>query len=162
MNDSKQQILASRLAKLMKHHQALTEYRSLILELESCCDIYRPEGFLHLEIQQRAVLEAYLKRFSSLQDYMGAKLFPLIIEMSGIVVSKMSEVLAAVEREEIIDSLDEWIEMRELRNALEHDYPDELEHALRELELCVKSYDKVDRYVHNIMRFASEVLHADL
>ena len=35
----------------------------------------------------------------------------------------MSEVLYSIEKKEIIDSLENWIELREVRNELEHDYP---------------------------------------
>ena len=41
----------------------------------------------------------------------------------------MSEVLTLIEKEGIMD-LDTWIEFRNIRNNLEHDYPDELEDAL--------------------------------
>lgn len=160
--NSAQQILISRLEKLKKHHQALSEYKALIDKLESSCDIYQANHFLQLGAQQRAILEAYLKRFSSLQDYMGAKLFPLMIEMSGIVTTKISEILSAVEREGIIDDLEQWVALRELRNALEHDYPDTLERALSELKLCVQSYTKLDHYVQNVLTFSKDVLHADI
>jgi hypothetical protein len=162
MPSTKQQILLNRLEKLKKHQQALSEYKTLIDALELNNDIYQADYFLQLEAQQRAILEAYLKRFASLQDYMGAKLFPLVIDMSGIVTTKTSEVLAAVEREGLIDNLEQWIALRDLRNALEHDYPDTLEYALNELKLCVQSYSQLDHYAQNILTFSREVLHAPI
>ncbi len=64
-----------------------------------------------------------MKRFSSVQDFLGAKIFAPLLDVSGINFGKMSEVLYAIEKEEIIDSLDNWIELREIRSELEHDYP---------------------------------------
>ncbi|MDC7226153.1 MAG: hypothetical protein PQJ61_05270 [Spirochaetales bacterium] len=52
----------------------------------------------------------------------------------------MADILLQLEKEEIIDSFESWIELRELRNALEHDYPEELEQALNDLKSCVDSF----------------------
>ena len=115
--------------------------------------------FQQISVQEKAVLEAYLKRFSSVQDFLGAKVFPQLLEISGIGSIKMSEVLYAVEKEEIITSLDEWIELREVRNALEHDYPDELEQALKDLEFCINSFDKLSSYYLKTLEFSRKYIH---
>ncbi|GFO74378.1 antitoxin [Bathymodiolus platifrons methanotrophic gill symbiont] len=54
----------------------------------------------------------------------------------------MSEVLYQIEKEEIIDSLGSWIELREIRNDLEHDYPENLQEALQDLKFCVDNFFK--------------------
>ena len=100
-------------------------------------NIYDKSVFKKLKIEEKAFLDAYLKRFSSLQDFMGAKIFSLLLEIAGISSDKMSEVLYFIEREEIIDSLENWIELREIRNNLEHDYPEELEEALSDLKIVL-------------------------
>jgi len=138
--NNKKEILKKRLGKLEKHYEALKAYKQLIDELTARVDIYIPENFVKLKIQDKAVLDAYLKRFASVQDFLGAKIFSLLLDVSGIGYGKMSEVLYEVEKEEIIDSLDHWIELREVRNELEHDYPDNLSAALKDLKfwwLCV-------------------------
>lgn len=160
---NRKEILLKRIGVLRKHQQALSEYRALIDQLESNnVKRYTPERYQALAPEQKAIFEAYLKRFSSLQDYMGNKLFPLIIEMAGITSGKMSDILVAVEREEIIDSLQEWIELREIRNALEHDYPEALQQALQELQQCVASYPKLNQYAENVLQFSKEKLNATL
>jgi len=42
----------------------------------------------------------------------------LLLEVAGISNSKMSEVLYYVEKEQIIDSFKNWIELRKVRNEL--------------------------------------------
>jgi len=111
------------------------------------------DEFNYLNTPQKAVLEAYLKRFSSLQDYLGAKVFRGLLDMAGISYRKMSEVLTLIEKEEIV-SLDRWIEFRNIRNELEHDYPDELEEALRDLQYCVDSFDYMEEVVLKVFEFA--------
>ncbi|MDM8568585.1 hypothetical protein QUF50_03545 [Thiotrichales bacterium HSG1] len=46
-----------------------------------------------LKPETRAILDAYLKRFSSMQDFMGAKIFALLLEIAGINNNTMSEIL---------------------------------------------------------------------
>ncbi|GEM_PF-374494 len=157
INETKS-ILKKRFEKLEKHYIALKEYSILIEQLLEQKNIYNQLVFNTLLPQERAVLDAYLKRFSSLQDFLGAKIFSLLIEVSGINSSKMSEVLYHIEKEEIIDSLDNWIELREVRNELEHDYPEELEEALEDLKFCIESFEKIERYYLNSVNFAKRYI----
>ncbi len=144
------EILEKRLNKAKKHYESLRDYHSFI---KKTGDIYSPYFFNSLRIEEKAILEAYLKRFASLQDYLGAKIFPLLLENAGISANKMSEVLFYIEKEEIIDSLDNWIELREKRNELEHDYPEELEEALQDLKFCVDSFERLEKYYLNSLQF---------
>jgi hypothetical protein len=155
---NKKEILKKRLEKLEKHYIALKAYKSLIDDLLEESNIYEPLIFNNLKAEKKAILEAYLKRFGSIQDFMGAKLFALLLEMAGIHSNKMSEVLYYIEKEQIIDSLENWIELREVRNELEHDYPEQLQTALNNLKFCVDSFDKIKNYYFNILSFSKKYL----
>lgn len=156
--DATKNILQKRLAKLTKHYEALKEYKLLIDILVADKNIYDQFVFNTLIPQERAILDAYLKRFSSVQDFLGAKIFVSLLEVAGIYSGKMSEVLGYIEKEEIIDSLDDWIELREVRNELEHDYPDELQEALDDLKFCVESFEKIEKYYFNSLNFAKRYI----
>ena len=138
------------LQKVAKHYLALKEYKEFIDKMEFS---FSADDFASLDTSKKGVLEAYLKRFSSLQDYLGAKVFKTLLDMAGISYTKMSEVLTLIEKEEII-SLDKWIEFRNVRNELEHDYPDELEEALEDLKYCVESFDYMQDVVIKVFEFA--------
>nr|VFK78696.1 MAG: hypothetical protein BECKSD772D_GA0070982_102217 [Candidatus Kentron sp. SD] len=58
-----------------------------------------------------------------------------------------------VEREGIIESLQDWIELREIRNDLEHDYPGDLRAALSALKTCVSGFAKLEKYYRNTIGF---------
>ena len=158
MIKNKKEILAKRFKKLNSHNIALRDYKLLIDGLLQEKDIYDFKVFNSLKAEQRAILDAYLKRFSSIQDYLGSKIFPLLLDVAGIDSSKMSEVLYNIEKENIIDSLESWIELREIRNELEHDYPDELQVALEDLKFCIDSYDKISTYFYNSLKFAQRYI----
>ena len=122
---NKKEILKKRFDRLEKHYIAIKEYKTLIDDLLKESNIYEQFVFNTLKPEKRAILDAYLKRFASIQDFLGAKIFSPLLEIAGINNTKMSEVLSNIEKENIIDSLENWIELREVRNELEHDYPEE-------------------------------------
>jgi len=94
------------------------------------------------------------------QDFLGAKIFSMLLDSAGIGTSKMSEVLYLVEKEGIIDSLDNWIELREVRNELERDYPEDLEQALNDLKLCITQFEQLEKYYLNAVSFAKKYNYA--
>ena len=155
---NKKEILQKRFSKLDKHYSALKEYKELIDELLKEKNIYEQFTFNTLKAQDRAILDAYLKRFASLQDFLGAKIFPLLLEVAGIHTKKMSEILSHIEREGVIDTLESWVELRDIRNELEHDYPEELEEALNDLKYCVDSFEKIELYYLNSLNFFKKYL----
>ncbi len=145
------EVLNKRLEKLKAHYKSLKDYHDFIIKLGN---IYEPFEFSALSLEERAVLEAYLKRFSSVQDYLGAKIFPLLLDVKGIPYKKMSEVLSLMEKEEIIN-LEEWIEFRNVRNELEHDYPDEIKQALEDLKFCVENFEKIEEIIKKVFEYVS-------
>jgi hypothetical protein len=150
---NKKEILKKRFDKLEKHYIALKEYKNLIDDLLEKSNIYDQFIFNSLKPEKRAILDAYLKRFASIQDFLGAKIFSLLLEIAGINNNKMSEVLSNIEKENIIDSLENWIELREVRNELEHDYPEELQEALDDLKYCIDSFGQLESYYFNSLNF---------
>ncbi len=151
-------ILEKRFIKLEKHYNALKEYKEYINNMLNQKNIYDPFIFNTLTIEERAILDAYLKRFSSVQDFLGSKIFSFLLSVAGIENSKMSEILYNIEKENIIDSLENWIELREIRNELEHDYPEELKEALDDLKFCIDSFDKLENYYLNSLKFAKKYI----
>ncbi len=143
-------ILHKQLQKVKNHYEALHDYHSYI---ETMGFDFSTEAFSSLSIEQKAVLEAYLKRFSSLQDFLGAKVFKSLLDVSGVSYTKMSEVLTLIEKEEIVD-LDTWIALRNIRNNLEHDYPDELDDALLDLKDCIEYFTYMKEVVTKVFEFS--------
>lgn len=77
-------------------------------------------------------------RFSRLQDTMGNKLFPLILQGLGEYTQNMPfiDTLNKLEKLSIIESAEKWLGLREIRNLVTHEYPEneqEIAEALNEL-----------------------------
>lgn len=105
-----------------------------------------------LEPAEVAYLDQFSSRFGKLQDAMGAKLFPQILELvqeQGH-LSTFIDKLNRLEKIGAIDSAEQWLLLRELRNAFAHDYPEDseinaaiLNRAMPLAEQLLDVYEKV-------------------
>jgi hypothetical protein len=67
-------------------------------------------------------VEAFVGRFGRLQDTVGDKLLPLLLAVLGEKLSSAIDNLDRAERLGFIQSADEWMTMRNLRNQMVHEY----------------------------------------
>lgn len=79
-----------------------------------------------LTVEELGLMELMMSRFSKLQDTLGAKLFPLILQLLQQDETNYSflDMLHRLEKLEILPSSTWWLKIRELRNHLVHDYPE--------------------------------------
>ncbi len=87
------------------------------------------QQFDGLAPEEVAYLDQFSTRFGKLQDAMGAKLFPQVLDLvqePGALVTFIDKV-NRLEKIGAIESAEEWLILRELRNAFAHDYPEESE-----------------------------------
>lgn len=87
-----------------------------------------------------AVLDQFIVRFSKLQDAMGAKLFPTVLELTYEQgqLSTFIDKLNRLEKIGAIDSASYWLELREMRNLFAHDYPND---AAVQASILNKAFD---------------------
>lgn len=67
-------------------------------------------------------IDAFVSRFARLQDQIGEKLFPRFAHLLGESPKSLLDILAYAERMAWIDSAEEFIGARKLRNLLVHEY----------------------------------------
>lgn len=73
-----------------------------------------------LDLAER--VEAFVSRFGRLQDTVGDKLLPLLLDALGEKPSAAIDNFDRAERLKLIQSADEWMTMRMLRNQMVHEY----------------------------------------
>ena len=71
-------------------------------------------------------VEAFVGRFGRLQDTLGDKLLPLLLEALGERTSAAIDNLDRAEQLGLIQSADEWMVMRNLRNQMVHEYVEDM------------------------------------
>lgn len=67
-------------------------------------------------------LDAFVARFGRLQDTLGDKLIPALLELLGEARGPAADNLDKAEKFGWIDSAEDWILYRKLRNQMIHDY----------------------------------------
>ena len=98
--------------------------------------------------QHSEMLDAFVARFSRLQDHIGDKLLPTILKLNLETVGSQLDNLFRAEKLGWIESADQWIELRGLRNSLIHEYmtnPENLLYALKKVielgEMLIKTHN---------------------
>ncbi len=103
-------------------------------------------------------IDTFIFRFMKLQDYMGNKLFKAFLIETGDYRDDMSfiDVPDKLEKLKIIDSAENWIELRKLRNKLAHEYLDELEEILEDIKEALKWSSYFKNVLQNITNYLKE------
>ncbi len=85
------------------------------------------EKLENFSFDELAMLELYTSRFAKLQDQLGQKVFTLFLEFLGELQNGMSFIdkLNKLEKLQIIESADQWQNLRWVRNHISHEYPDD-------------------------------------
>lgn len=77
---------------------------------------------LGADIDDSERVEAFVARFSRLQDTLGDKLLPAVLAALGEPVGAVIDNLDRAERLGLIAGADEWLAARRLRNRMVHEY----------------------------------------
>ena len=119
-----------------KHTDLITESLEV---LEPKLPIKEYDSLSQLE---RFALNALIFRFSKLQDLIGAKVFRNYLDYSGFDVNEITyyDILREIEKEGIID-IDTWNELRELRNKIAHEYPEDIDETVESINLFIQRSD---------------------
>lgn len=107
------------------------------------------------------IIDTFIFRFIKLQDFLGQKLFRRFLDEIGELEENMSflDVLDKLEKLGIINSVENWIEIRKLRNKLTHEYPDELEEVRKELRIAI---DKINLFEEVIIKIENYLKNKNL
>jgi uncharacterized protein with HEPN domain len=107
-------------------------------------------------IQLLAYSDQIIYRFSKLQDCMGAKLFKSLLLFQGENANKpFLDILNQLEKIDIID-VDEWFEIRDLRNEIAHDYDDNEIEVINILNNIYKLKDELKNILNRIEKIKRE------
>jgi hypothetical protein len=118
----------------------------------------KPDTLGALSPIQLAVCDQFTVRFGKLQDTIGAKLLPAVLELTREEgdLRAFIDKLNRLEKIGAIPSAEQWLKLREMRNQFAHDYPEDpevqaslLNKALDLAEEMLQVLDHVTRYAKN-------------
>lgn len=99
-----------------------------------------------LKDDEVAFLDMMTTRFSKLQDFIGGKIFPLILDILGENALSFRDKLNVLEKLRIIDDASWWMKMREIRNQITHDYPDNY-------DILAKHFNQMRPFIEKLLIF---------
>lgn len=103
-----------------------------------------------------AIFDQFIVRFSKLQDAMGAKLLPAVLELTQEQgeLKAFIDKLNRLEKIDAIESAEEWLELREMHNQFAHDYPEEPEIQASLLNKAFKLSERLLAILESVSHFA--------
>ena len=104
------------------------------------------------DYDRQRIVNSYLFNFIKLQDKIGAKLFrEALNELKELEETMaMRDVLDRMEKLQIIDSALTWERLREIRNAIAHEYPLDYDERLENIAMALEGYEAMKAMYENI------------
>ena len=98
---------------------------------------------LFSDYNHQRIVNSYLFNYIKLQDKIGAKLFKaVLIELKEYdETMPMRDVLDRLEKLRIIERTSDWDMLREVRNAIAHEYPLDIEERLENITMAMDAFD---------------------
>lgn len=96
-------------------------------------------------------LDAFVARFSRLQDTVGDKLIPVLMALAGEERGPMLDNLDKAEKFGWINSADEWMLYRKLRNQMVHEY-------IEDAQILADALGAGQRFVPTLIRLSLSVV----
>ncbi len=105
------------------------------------------------DIEKIKTIDFFIYRFTKIQDKMGEKFFPIILKELYEYKESMSliDILHRLEKLELLESSDRWIEYRKLRNTLTHEYLDNEDEMIEAITLSLGVYDNLKEIYATMM-----------
>ncbi|MDP2193726.1 MAG: hypothetical protein Q8K36_04310 [Alphaproteobacteria bacterium] len=133
------------LAKNIEHAKL---HRDRIIDALSHLENLLPithENFMNLASEEKAYLDVLAIRFIKLQDIIGSRIFPLTLSVmkENVETNRFLDILNKLEKIRIIESGDFWLEIREIRNYIAHDYPENDQITIEAVNNLYKSSQKL-------------------
>lgn len=147
MNDTQERLIF--LKRVIKKEISHLQY-----SLEQIKSIeFTPENTSRLETDQELAetVEAFVSRFARLQDNVGDKLLPNWLKALGEKTGAAIDNLDKAEKFGLLDSADRWLEIRQLRNLMVHEY-------IESPEVLGNALESAKAYCAVLMEFANKII----
>jgi len=107
-------------------------------------------------------IEAFASRFGRMQDTLAGKLFPRFLQAQAEPTGTQLETLHRMEKLGLVDNVEHWLEARELRNKLVHEYVEHMIEFKESLELARSFVDMLSAAHEKVGKHACQSLDIEL
>ena len=140
------------LEKINLHKKRL---KLALAEIEQWDDL---DSDIFEDFEKIKTVDTFIYRFIKLQDIMGEKLFKAFLNKIGEYKNSMSllDILDKLEKFEIIDNANRWMQYRKLRNQLTHEYPNNEDDIIDGIKIAITSFVEIEIILDNITEYLSK------
>ena len=119
---------------------------------------FNVDQYKALNDEQVEALDQFLFRFSKLQDVIGQRLFPAILEFQEEPVKSLSflDRLNRLEQLRVIEDKEQWLNIRDIRNKISHEYEDDPPAMCRALNYIYSSYDLLSEIFSHVKQYLNQ------
>ncbi|QFY90665.1 hypothetical protein D5125_14985 [Magnetovirga frankeli] len=98
------------------------------------------------------IVNSFLFNYIKIQDKIGSKLFRLLLQhwredQDGLT---MLDMLNRLEKLHIIQDVETWDKLREIRNDITHEYPQDIEVRIGNIRMALSGYEQLKAIISNI------------
>ncbi len=117
-----------------------------------------PQFFEKPDDEDLAFLDMVAMQFAKLQDALGKKIFPLILRLTNDYEEDETFIdrLNRLERLGVINSVQHWQTLCDIRNALSHEYENDLEKLCNIFNYFIEKCDELLALWHRIQEYIKE------
>lgn len=150
-----EKILATKIDAIMREctaHRQRMEWAAN----ELCAHFPLTENTLkNLSPQLLAILDQFLYRFTKLQDALGVRLISLTADFirGDRAPHPFIDNLNLLARHNLLASADDWLDLRDLRNRLTHEYLDDVAQTATTLNTLMNDWQKLTAIYDNLRNF---------
>ena len=109
------------------------------------------------DYSNQRIVNSFLFNYIKIQDKLGASLFrKLLFALREIDNENLSmiDILNLLEKLEIIESVNDWDQLREIRNIIAHEYHSDIEERLENITLALSGFEQLKTLFTNIKQYA--------
>jgi hypothetical protein len=117
------------------------------------------DKYTRLSDDEVGYIDQYLFRFEKLQDTIGRRLFKAVFLFleEDIEDVPFIDLLNRLEKLNILESAEQWLELRKIRNALSHTYEDEPEELSIAINSILDRKSNIENIYKNIVDYCSSI-----
>ena len=121
---------------------------------------FKLDQTLFEDMSKSRIINSFIFNISKIQDNLGAKFFKELLfalrEIDSYSVP-MIDVIHQLEKLNIIDNLDEWDTLREIRNVLTHDYSMDFDDRIENLKRALWAYKELETIFTKINNYITKL-----
>ena len=107
------------------------------------------------DFEKIKTIDTFIYRFIKLQDMMGDKLFRIFLDELGEYKDNMSllDILDKLEKLNLIDNSQQWMEYRKLRNKLTHEYPSNEDEVIEGIVVALEAFVYMEKIFNDLVKY---------